>query len=125
MSWYFYVLEFVSGLLLTNGVPHFVEVVSGHRFQPPFGYPPGIGESSLLSNALWAFANLAADLFFSGSKCLKVLQPEASSWPWASCLPLSRYLPPSAESAKDKLENSRIESGIASIRSAFREGVLE
>jgi hypothetical protein len=35
MSWYFYVLEFVSGLLLTNGVPHFVEVVSGHRFQPP------------------------------------------------------------------------------------------
>jgi hypothetical protein len=29
------VLEFVSGLLLTNGVPHFVEVVSGHRFQPP------------------------------------------------------------------------------------------
>src|SRR6202023_4406627 len=48
MSWYFYVLEFVSGLLLTNGVPHFVEVVSGHRFQPPFGYPPGIGESSLL-----------------------------------------------------------------------------
>jgi hypothetical protein len=71
MSWYFYVLEFVSGLLLTNGVPHFVEVVSGHRFQPPFGYPPGIGESSLLSNALWAFANLAADLFFSGSTCLQ------------------------------------------------------
>ena len=32
---------------------------------------------------------------------------------------------PSAESAKDKLENSRIESGIASIRSALREGVLE
>ena len=48
MSWYFYVLEFVSGLLLTNGVPHFVEVVSGQRFQPPFGYLPGIGESSLL-----------------------------------------------------------------------------
>jgi hypothetical protein len=73
------VLEFVSGLLLTNGVPHFVEVVSGHRFQPPFGYLPGIGESTLLSNALWGFANLAADLFFSGSTCLKVLQPEASS----------------------------------------------
>jgi hypothetical protein len=125
MSWYFYVLEFVSGLLLTNGVPHFVEVVSGHRFQPPFGYPPGIGESSLLSNALWGFANLAADLFFSGSTCLKVLQPDGSSWPWASWLPLSRYLPTSAECAEDKLENSRIESGIASIRSALREGVLE
>ncbi len=125
MSWYFYVLEFVNRLLLTNGVPHFIEVVSGHRFQPPFGYPPGIGESSLPSNALWGFANLAGDLFFSGSTCLKVLRPEGSSWPWASCLPLSRYLPTSAECAKDKLENPRIESGIASIRSVLREGVLE
>jgi len=57
--------------------------------------------------------------------CLKVLRPEGSSWPWASCLPLSRYLPTSAECAEDKLENSRIESGIASIRSVLREGVLE
>ena len=29
--------------------------------------------------------------------------PEGSSWPWASCLPLSRYLPTSAECAQDKL----------------------
>jgi hypothetical protein len=38
MPWYFYVLEFVSGMLLTNGVRHFVQGVSGHRFQSPFGY---------------------------------------------------------------------------------------
>jgi hypothetical protein len=62
MPWYFYVFEFVSGLLLTNGVPHFVQGVSGQRFQSPFGYPPGVGESSPLSNALWGFANLAVGL---------------------------------------------------------------
>ena len=59
MAWYFYLLEFVSGLLLANGVPHFVQGISGHRFQSPFGSPPGVGESSPLSNALWGFANLA------------------------------------------------------------------
>jgi hypothetical protein len=62
MPWYSYVLEFVSGLLLTNGVPHFVQGVSGHWFQSPFGSPPGVGESSPLSNALWGFGNLAVGL---------------------------------------------------------------
>jgi hypothetical protein len=59
MPWYFYALQLVSGLFLTNGVPHFVQGVSGHRFQSPFASPPGVGESSPLSNALWGFANLA------------------------------------------------------------------
>jgi hypothetical protein len=56
MPWYLdvleYVLEFVSGLLLANGVPHFVQGITGQWFQSPFGYPPGVGESSPLSNAL-------------------------------------------------------------------------
>jgi hypothetical protein len=52
MPWYFYVFEFVSGLFLANGVPHFVQGISGHRFQSPFGYPPGVRESSPLSNTL-------------------------------------------------------------------------
>jgi hypothetical protein len=59
MPLYFYVLEFVSGLFLANGLPHFVQGVSGHWFQSPFGYPPGVGESSPLSNTLWGSANLA------------------------------------------------------------------
>ena len=59
MPWYFYVLEFVSGLFLANGVPHFVQGISGNRFQSPFGSPPGVGESSPLSTALWGFGNLA------------------------------------------------------------------
>ena len=60
MPWYVYVLQFVSGLLLANGVPHFVQGVSGDRFQSPFASPPGVGESSPLVNVLWGFANLAA-----------------------------------------------------------------
>jgi len=60
MPWYFYLLELLSGLLLTNGIPHFVQGLSGHRFQSPFASPPGVGESSPLSNALWGFGNLAA-----------------------------------------------------------------
>jgi hypothetical protein len=71
MPWYFYVLEFVSGLFLTNGVPHFVQGVCGHRFQSPFGSPPGVGESSPLSNALWGFANLVVGfvlLWFFGPR---------------------------------------------------------
>ena len=71
MPWHFYVLEFVSGLLLANSVPHFVQGVSGHRFQSPFGSPPGVGESSSLSNALWGFANLAVGfvlLWFFGPR---------------------------------------------------------
>jgi hypothetical protein len=60
MAWYFFVLEFVSGLFLANGVPHFVQGVCGHRFQSPFASPPGVGESSPLSNALWGFANFVA-----------------------------------------------------------------
>lgn len=58
MLWYFYLLQFVCGLFLANGVPHFVQGVSGHRFQSPFATPPGVGESSPLINTLWGYANL-------------------------------------------------------------------
>ena len=59
MPWYYYALEFVSGLLLTNGVPHFVQGVSGHRFQSPFASPHGVSESSRLTNTHWRFADVA------------------------------------------------------------------
>jgi hypothetical protein len=58
MPWYFYLLEFVSGTFLANGVPHFVHGISGAPFQSPFAKPSGVGESSPLSNVLWGFANL-------------------------------------------------------------------
>ena len=77
MPWYFYVFEFASGLFLANGVPHFVQGISGHRFQSPFGYPPGFGESSPLSNALWGSANLAA-----GFMLLLFFAPRGSTLGW-------------------------------------------
>ena len=57
MPWYYYALEFVAGLFLTNGVPHFVQGVSGNPFPSPFASPPGIGNSPPLVNAMWGFAN--------------------------------------------------------------------
>jgi hypothetical protein len=59
MPWYAYPLQFLTGMLLANGVPHFVRGISGAPFQSPFAEPRGVGESSPLVNVLWGFANLA------------------------------------------------------------------
>jgi hypothetical protein len=59
LPWYVYLLQFVSGLLLANGAPHFVQGISGHWFQSPFASPPGVGESPPVVNVLWGFANIA------------------------------------------------------------------
>jgi len=79
MAWYFYMAQFVSGLLFANGVPHFVQGISGHRFQSPFASPPGVGESSPLVNVLWGFANIAA-----GFALLRSFEPQgpeaAAGW---------------------------------------------
>jgi hypothetical protein len=58
MPWYFFVLEFLAGAFLANGVPHFVQGISGAPFQSPFAKPPGIGESSPVSNVVWGFGDL-------------------------------------------------------------------
>jgi hypothetical protein len=52
-----YLAYFAAGLLLTNGIPHFVNGISGRRFQSPFASPPGVGESSPLVNVVWGFVN--------------------------------------------------------------------
>ena len=57
MSWYVYLAHFGAGLFLANPVPHFVNGISGERFQSPFASPPGVGESSPLVNVLWGMAN--------------------------------------------------------------------
>jgi hypothetical protein len=62
MPWYGYVLQFAAGLVIANGVPHFVHGISGSPFQTPFAKPPGVGESSPLTNVLWGFFNLALGL---------------------------------------------------------------
>jgi hypothetical protein len=73
LPWYIYLLQFVSGLLLANGVPHFVQGICGHPFQSPFASPPGVGESSPVVNVLWGFLNLAA-----GFALLFAFAPEGS-----------------------------------------------
>jgi hypothetical protein len=59
MTWITYLASFVGGLLLANGVPHFVNGVSGRRFQSPFASPPGVGRSSPVVNVLWGTVNFA------------------------------------------------------------------
>jgi hypothetical protein len=59
LPWHVYLLQFVAGLFLANGVPHFVQGISGHWFQTPFASAPGVGESSPVVNVVWGFFNLA------------------------------------------------------------------
>ena len=59
MAWYAYLAYFAAGALLVNGVPHFVNGISGKRFQSPLASPPGVGESPPLVNVLWGLANFA------------------------------------------------------------------
>jgi hypothetical protein len=60
--WFYYLLLVISGLLITNGIPHFVAGLQGIPFQSPFATPSGIGESSPLVNVYWGFGNLAGGL---------------------------------------------------------------
>ena len=53
-----YIAYFAAGLFLANGIPHFINGISGRYFQSPFASPPGVGESPPLVNVLWGLANL-------------------------------------------------------------------
>ena len=53
-----YIAHASAACFLVNGIPHFVQGISGHRFQSPFAKPPGIGESSPVVNILWGSFNL-------------------------------------------------------------------
>ena len=57
MEWYIYLAHFFAGVFLANGIPHFVQGISGRSFQSPFASPPGIGLSSPIVNAVWGFVN--------------------------------------------------------------------
>jgi hypothetical protein len=58
MVWYIYLAYLVAGFLFANGIPHFINGISGNRFQSPFARPPGVGESPPLVNVIWGMANL-------------------------------------------------------------------
>ena len=52
-----YLLVFLAGALLSNGIPHFVSGVLGAPFPTPFAKPHGVGDSSPIVNVLWGFGN--------------------------------------------------------------------
>ncbi len=49
---------FFAGLFFANGIPHFVNGISGASFQSPFAKPPGVGESSPVINVIWGVINI-------------------------------------------------------------------
>ena len=57
MPWYVYLAYIGAGIFLTNGIPHFVNGISGNKFQSPFASPPGVGESSPIVNVIWGIVN--------------------------------------------------------------------
>ena len=62
-----YLAYFAAGAFFANGIPHFVNGISGNNFQSPFAKPPGVGESSGLINVLWGLVNLViANLLVMG-----------------------------------------------------------
>ena len=65
-------------MFLANGVPHFVQGISGNPFPSPFAKPPGLGDSSPLVNVLWGFGNLVA-----GALLLHFFWPQGdAAWCW-------------------------------------------
>jgi hypothetical protein len=57
MEWTTGLVYLLAGVFLVNGVPHFVNGISGRSFQSPFAKPPGVGESSPVINVIWGMTN--------------------------------------------------------------------
>jgi hypothetical protein len=57
--WWFYLVAIIAAALLVNGIPHFVQGLSGNRFPTPFSGGPGTLDSAA-RNVLWGSANLIA-----------------------------------------------------------------
>ena len=55
--WYCYLLQLLAGALVTNGIPHFVNGISGKRFPSPFSGGPGT-EDAPTRNVLWGAGNI-------------------------------------------------------------------
>lgn len=56
-EWWHFLVGIPAALLLANGVPHFVNGVSGRRFPTAFSGGPGT-EDTPLTNVLWGGGNL-------------------------------------------------------------------
>ncbi|MCH4546597.1 hypothetical protein MK632_12520 [Rhizobium changzhiense] len=64
MPWIAYIVHFTAAAFLTNGIPHFVNGVSGGRFRIPFAQGTKLGSPT--ANVVWGWANfLIAFLLFA------------------------------------------------------------
>ncbi|MGZ2448985.1 hypothetical protein ACVIRO_001739 [Rhizobium ruizarguesonis] len=64
LPWIAYIAHFIAAAFLTNGVPHFVNGVSGRPFRIPFAQGAKLGSPT--ANAVWGWANfLVAFLLFA------------------------------------------------------------
>ena len=57
MPWWFYLIAIPATFLVINGIPHFINGISGRRFPSPFSGGPGT-EDAPWRNVLWGSANL-------------------------------------------------------------------
>jgi hypothetical protein len=122
MPWYFYLFEFVSGLFLANGVPHFVQGNSGHRFQSPFGYPPGVGAGEQHALGICeSDGRIYSSQVLRASKFCSWMDPGGSGR--IACRDLAfRLFRRGAFAARWEILSK---ASAASIRSVLREGVLD
>ena len=74
IPWWFYLVAILAAALLTNGVPHFVNGISGREFPSPFSGGPGTLDSAT-HNVFWGAGNLIA-----GGLLLWVIRDGLSSW---------------------------------------------
>jgi len=66
LPWTAYIIHFIAAAFLTNGVPHFVNGVSGRPFRTPFVRLQGAKLSSPVTNVIWGWFNfLVAFLLFT------------------------------------------------------------
>lgn len=79
MEWYVYLAHFVAGVFLANAVPHFVNGISGRKFQTPFASPPGVGESSPMVNVIWGLANVIIGYLLLSGVGHFILRPSLDS----------------------------------------------
>jgi hypothetical protein len=55
--WWYYLVAIPAAAIVVNGIPHFVQGVSGMSFPTPFSGGPGTLDSAA-RNVLWGSANL-------------------------------------------------------------------
>ena len=67
-----YVFICMSGMLITNAVPHLVAGLQGRPFPTPFARPSGFGNSPAIVNFLWGALNLLVGLYLYSMYPVKV-----------------------------------------------------